>query len=640
MKVVDTKFILPVGKKGTLRKFAVQLEYEDDRIVFSKSPFALKDEIKAMGGARWHGFLAQPRKVWSVANNQRNQFQIAYLEGKNPYAWFDQPLQTDWTYTRPLMKHQKLMTNTCLTYHYQILAAEMGVGKTLSAIEVIEKSGQTDWWWIGPKTTLPAIEREFDKWKLDRTIKVKMMTYEAMALLIDTKEYELPGGIIFDESSKLKTHGVKRQVAAQQVADEIRAKYGNDGFVILMSGTPSPKTPIDIWAQAEIAYPGFLREGSPKAMQQRLAVQKKAENGDFGNFYMEHVGWLDQEGLCLVCCQSKEYGPHQFTGVEDIDEIHDFEPAENEVAILFERLQGLMLVIHKKDCLDLPDKQYRKVYLTPTKKLLRVAKSVVNVAKNTVTGLTQLRQLSDGFMYRHVADGMMTCPACNGEGELDQWFDPNDEEGVYDAVDMFDEDVVSKLVKRKKECPKCCGDKEITKTKREAYEIPCPKVEAMEEWLAKAEKHGRMIVFAGYQGSVDRCVGICQEAGWQVWKCDGRGSQIINADGVKLHKEKPLDYWSDMSNEKVVFVANPESGGFGLTLIEAKIMLFYSNSYKPEFRSQAEDRFHRPGQDESVTVVDLLHLPTDARALEILQENRKLEKMVLGDIVGTAFDNV
>jgi len=636
--IEDVKFIMPT-KKGNLRKYDVKLEYDGNRIIFRKSPFAMKDEIKAMEGATWHGFKDDGfGKVWSVKNSPRNKFQMDYLKGENPYEWFDQPVREDWIYERPLMVQQKLMSNSCLTLHYQILAAEMGVGKTLSAIEVIEKSEKTTWWWVGPKTTLPAIELEFEKWGLDKTIKVEMMTYDRMALLVETEDYELPDGVIFDESSKLKTYGVKRQIAAQILADKIREVHGMEGYVILMSGTPSPKSPVDIWAQAEIAYPGFLREGSPKALQQRLAVLRKNDSNEFGGYFMEHVGWLDQDNLCGICCQSESEGPHEFTGEEEIDDIHAFESRDNEVAILFERLQGLMLVIHKKDCLELPEKQYRRVVLTPTKKLMRVAKSVVNVAKNTVTGLTQLRQLSDGFMYRNVPDGMMQCPACIGEGEIPQWVDPEDEERTFDSVEMFDDETVSKLIKQTRECPKCNGEKEISKTRREAYEIPCPKVEAANEWLEKAEPEGRIIIFAGYQGSVDRCVGICQAAGWDVFKCDGRGSQIITAEGKKLTTEKPLNYWSNMENEKVAFVANPESGGFGLTLIEARIMLFYSNSYKPEFRTQGEDRFHRPGQEKDVIVVDLLHLPTDLRALEIIQQNRKLEKMVLGDIVGDLLD--
>jgi hypothetical protein len=37
----------------------------------------------------------------------------------------------------------------------------------------------------------------------------------------------------------------------------------------------------------------------------------------------------------------------------------------------------------------------------------------------------------------------------------------------------------------------------------------------------------------------------------------------------------------------VAFVANPESGGMSLTLVEARMAVYWSNSYKPEYRTRA-----------------------------------------------------
>ena len=140
------------------------LEYKDGRIFFVKSPYSLKDEIKAMRGSRWHGYDdPNPQKMWSVEDCQRNRFQLSFLMGEKAYAWFDRPLVRH-EYTRPLKDHQKDLTDAGLTYHYHIFAAEMGTGKTLSAQEVIERSGVDWWFWVGPKTSLPNIKREFRKW--------------------------------------------------------------------------------------------------------------------------------------------------------------------------------------------------------------------------------------------------------------------------------------------------------------------------------------------------------------------------------------------------------------------------------------------------------------------------------------------
>ena len=56
----------------------------------------------------------------------------------------------------------------------------MGVGKTLAAQEVMEHSGIKYWWWLGPKTSLTNIEREFRKWNLDPNIRVELMNYEKL----------------------------------------------------------------------------------------------------------------------------------------------------------------------------------------------------------------------------------------------------------------------------------------------------------------------------------------------------------------------------------------------------------------------------------------------------------------------------
>ena len=109
-------------------------------------------------------------------------------------------------------------------------------------------------------------------------------------------------------------------------------------------------------------------------------------------------------------------------------------------------------------------------------------------------------------------------------------------------------------------------------------------------------------------------------------------------DGGSLRVKKPLDYWADLAgNRRVVIIAHPKSGGLGLTLTESRMAVFYSNDFDPESRSQAEDRIHRLGTDENLgaTIVDLIHLPTDARVRDILRQNRKLELMTLGDVTST-----
>lgn len=606
-------------KKGTLLKVPATIERENDRIFFVKAPFELKNEIKAMQGSRWHGYIPDDgRQVWSVADSCRNNFQLDFMTGGDPYTNWDQPLK-NFGYTRPLFEHQKLMSDSCLTYHYQLLAAEMGLGKSLSAIEIMEHSQTTDWWYVSPKGGLAAVEREFDKWSLN--FQPRMMTYDRLRIEIERWEKGQPApiGVVFDESQRLKTAMAKRTKAAQHLADSIRHEHGWDGYVIGMSGTPSPKSPVDWWAQCEVIYPGYLKEGSAKAFEWRLGIFEK-QLTDQGEFW-KRVSWRDDENKCDKC---GEYVDHENHCTDDLfgagDKAHDFVPSKNEVAYLHERLKGLALPLAKKDCLDIPDKIYREIILEPTSTLKRVAKALAGSAISAIQGLTWLRELSDGFQYREIQDGEKDCPVCKGAGECEQWeLNPQTDEN---------EKVLG-------ECEHCGGGGQVPNMVRDTKEIKCPKDNAIRDLLEENEDQGRIVIFTGFQGSNDRVVTICHKQQWNVLKVDGRGWKILRCDGERAPRDlKPLDYWADLSNERVAFVAHPASGGVGLTLTESRMAVFYSNDFTPESRAQAEDRIHRPGIDvnRGATIVDLFHLGTDRKVLDILKDNRRLEKLTLGEM--------
>jgi len=619
---------------GTLIRVPALIERKDSRVYFLKSPYALKDEIKAMRGSKWHGYDEEdPRKMWSVDDCQRNNFQLAFLCGEDVYAWFDRPLiQHD--YERPLMPHQCDMSDGGLTYHYQIFAAEMGTGKTLSAQEVMERSGINLWWWAGPKTSIPNIKRELKKWQFpfDR-IQVEFFTYEGLVRVVDewAPDAVPPMGFIEDESSRTKNSTSQRSRACQRLADLIRQHHGFKGYVIEMSGTPSPKTPVDWWSQCEIAWPGFLREGSQRAMEERMAfmVQQSYDSGTF----KKRTGWKDDEKKCAECGEFEAEGPHQLDECADPTDYHAYVPSKNEVAYLNERLKGLVIVKHKKDCLSLPDKRYRKIICKPTASALRVAEAIVQSAPNAITGMTLLRELSDGFQYREIQDGMVACRQCT-DGTIAEWSDPDAPERTYQAIDLLDPELRARLQKHSITCPTCNGTREVVKMIREAREVPCPKDAALRMLLDENEEVGRLVVFAGFTGSVDRIVRLCLKDKWNVVRCDQGNFQVLTDEGANT-TEEALDYWANMDHPRVAFVANPESGGMSLTLVEARMSVYWSNSWKPEYRVQSEDRIHRIGMDlnKGCTIVDLVHLPSDERVLQVIRENRKLELMTMGEIM-------
>jgi hypothetical protein len=635
MAIEELKLVTRTSS-GRLIKVPATIERADGRILFIKSPFSLKDEIKAMKGSKWHGFEEEnPRKIWSVEDCQRNNFQLSLMCGEDVFAWFDRDLVRH-EYQRPLMPHQMDLTDSGLTYHYQLWAAEMGTGKTLSAQELIERSGVQDWFWIGPKTSLPNVKREFRIWKFPaEQFDIQYFTYEGLVRVIDEwPEGQLPPhGLICDESSRLKNYSSQRSRAVQRLADMIREKWGLEhGYVVEMSGTPSPKTPVDWWSQCEIAWPGFLREGSAKAMEARLAfmVDQKFETAAF----KKRVGWKDDESKCATCGESREDGTHELDGLTDPAEYHPFTPSKNEVAYLYERLKGLVVIKHKKDCLNLPDKRYRQIVCKPSASTLRVAKALVEAAPNAVTGMTLLRELSDGFQYREVKDGKTRCTHCT-DGTVTIWLDPEDPGRSYPGTDLLPDEVVDRLVQQSAACPVCGGTKEVDKIVRTTREVACPKDAALRMLLDECEETGRIVVFAGFTGSVDRVVKLVKKEGWSAVRCDQGSFQVLPHNDSPV-TEEPLDYWADREvNPRVAFVANPESGGMSLTLTESRMAVYWSNSWKPEYRVQSEDRIHRISMDlnKGCTIVDLIHLPSDRRVLEVIRANRKLELMTMGEVM-------
>ena len=80
------------------------------------------------------------------------------------------------------------------------------------------------------------------------------------------------------------------------------------------------------------------------------------------------------------------------------------------------------------------------------------------------------------------------------------------------------------------------------------------------------------------------------------------------------------------------FVGQPRTGGFGLTLTEAKTVVYYSNGYDLEIRLQSEDRAHRIGQTNKVTYIDIVaENTTDEKILSALRKKINISTKVMGE---------
>lgn len=610
------------------RRVDATLEEIDNRIYldFGFDDF-LKNEIKQ--GMKDRKFDWDTKR-WHFPKHRRNMFRLSLLLGKNPYAQYDQKLQEFETLRKGVLRpHQVDLFNIVKTYKEVILAAEMGTGKTLVGIEVIDTSDFDEWWWVGPIPALAAFEQEVRKWGITKMPRV--MTYERMVKEITnwTSGVPAPRGVIFDESSRLKGPTSQRTQHAQHLVEFMRKDHkdqGRDIYVVEMTGTPAPKSPTDWYSQLEIAQPGFIRERDHNEFKQRLAIVEERPNTVTGGTYPHMLGWRDNEEKCETCGQLKDTAIHDEMFMDP--KYHQFVASTNEVAKLSGRMKGIVHVLFKRDVLKhLPEKQYRILQCKPTVAIRNSEKLIRGTIKNAAQQLIALRELSDGFLYESVESGERECSVCNGTkvAKIPQYEGEDDVPGVTNDEVVGWEEV---------ECFNCGGTGKVPVFSRNVKEISTGKDELLLDIFGDHEDDGRLVVYGGFTGTLERLKKLATQAGWNYICADGRGWRH-NLPSRKLKKSEMLDVFQDATNtDKLVFIGQPGAAGMGITLTRSSEIVYYSNDFNGESRIQSEDRIHRLGMDinRGAMITDLVQLASDLYVIDNLRAKRRLQDITLGDL--------
>jgi hypothetical protein len=622
----------------------VNLEEADGRL-YIKFGFnrVLINEVRSMKDRKWHGFDTPPIKCWSVPYplSHRNRWVFDFLDKDKPnpykkYYDFTKQSTIEINTKRNLFPHQKTMIAHLLSVGQALWASDMGTGKSLAFIESAEQAGlktSNEIWYIGPKAGVRAVDRELTKWAAN--ISPKMLTYDGLVKVLKHWEAgtEPPKFVCFDECQKIKTPNAQRSKAAMHLTDAMRTEYGNDLiYIVGMSGTPSPKSPVDWWHQIEVIQPGYLREGSIFEFKRTLALTEEKESPLTGQTYVDIVTWLDDENKCRYCGRYKN------------DEYHtqkkclNFEKSVNEVKRLHRRLKGLTLVFLKKEVLpSLPDKIYDIIKLKPEVDTILLLKTLKNTIGSAVKLLEKSREISDGFMYKELPTGnQIICPNCKGKTEVEVP-DFESEPNSGQIPDDFELKMITVT------CPTCHGSGQIDEYKRGIVEVPTPKDDYITNQLTAMSDIGRLIIWAGFTASIDKLVRLTRKYGWACLRIDGRGYFGFDENGNQIDENELLtamDRSHHLFNPylqkypRVCVVGNPEAGGMALTLTAASLMIYYSNSFKGEARMQSEDRGHRIGMDENkgLQIIDLYHLPTDELVRRNVMEKKRLQDITMGDI--------
>jgi SNF2 family DNA or RNA helicase len=108
---------------------------------------------------------------------------------------------------------------------------------------------------------------------------------------------------------------------------------------------------------------------------------------------------------------------------------------------------------------------------------------------------------------------------------------------------------------------------------------------------------------------------------------------VVHYYGKTLPEQRDYAIKNFKENDRVrFFVGTPQTGGYGITLVQASTVIYYSNGYDLEKRMQSEDRAHRIGQKKKVTYIDFIAPNTiDEKIRKALRKKINIASKVMGE---------
>ena len=245
-----------------------------------------------------------------------------------------------------------------------------------------------------------------------------------------------------------------------------------------------------------------------------------------------------------------------------------------EIEALYRRLKkGPVLFSTVKE-----NRTYLLREIEPTKEALDSIKLIRDDEDTAIGKLTKLRQVSDGFIYTRSGD------------------------------------------------------------KTSASYFGSPKLEAFSNDLELLIHNGqnRIVVFAGFTASVDKCTEEAVKAGWNVIRVDSRGWHWFGKRGYDTNfsrttgrRENHLYHLFQQQTLQIPIAIIGHTGSIGEALtLPCHFMLFYSNDFNPKNRQQAEARSRNP----NVTIIDYAYLPQDYLVINTLKRGETLQGLSMGQI--------
>ena len=154
--------------------------------------------------------------------------------------------------------------------------------------------------------------------------------------------------------------------------------------------------------------------------------------------------------------------------------------------------------------------------------------------------------------------------------------------------------------------------------------FPSRRMDALKEILE--EHDGKVIIWSRFRYDIIQITKMLN-------KEFGEGSAAAYyGDTTDDERQSIVQQFQSPGSGLRFFVGNPATAGYGLTLTEADLVIYYANDFNLETRIQSEDRAHRIGQKNNVTYIDLISEGTiDEKIVEALRNKIDIGARVLGE---------
>lgn len=122
-----------------------------------------------------------------------------------------------------------------------------------------------------------------------------------------------------------------------------------------------------------------------------------------------------------------------------------------------------------------------------------------------------------------------------------------------------------------------------------------PKLHALEEIMDELGE-APVVIWSRFKYDVEMICGLLKRKDITYVKYVGGMNELQRSEAERMFVE----------GEAQCFVSIPAAGGMGMNLQRASYAIYYSNDYSLQNRLQSEDRVHRIGQVNKVTIIDIL----------------------------------